>query len=560
MTDDRSRWLAWYAPGRQPAPKTFELGLCLAGAVSAGSYTAGVLDFLYEALDAWSAAKLRGENVPRHEVKLRVVAGASAGGMNGAIMAASASRRFTPAAPARNRDLTTSPFYKIWVDGLSITDLLATDDLEGPKPEFRSILNARCLDVLAQSVVEFRGEGAVDPATRSWMADPFLVKLTLANLRGVPYPIRFEGATGFSHPMTLHADWIEFGASARGVVDADKLPPGAIALPDDRTNPAWFHLRTGALATGAFPGALEARFIPRDQSDYDMRFPRLDADGNVAFVKPNWSKIEDPYAFTSVDGGLFNNEPFDLAHAVLSGFAGSNPRDGTQADRAVIMVDPFADPSPLGAADLRSIGEIFPAILAAMTAQGRFKPSELALAQSASIYSRYLIAPVRADAKGEAAMATGGLGGFIGFFSRAYRHHDFLLGRANCQEFLRERFTVPDGNPIVAGDPAMKDQRYRSRNAPDHVRLIPLIGDCAADEALPPWPRKKFAGFSEVETPLRKRVRLVAQHLLTSFLDEKEILKVTAPLIVPVIERKLAAKVAAALDAARDKVDSSSAR
>jgi len=59
---------------------------------------------------------------------------------------------------------------------------------------------------------------------------------------------------------------------------------------------------------------------------------------------------------------------------------------------------------------------------------------------------------------------------------------------------------------------------------------------------------------------LRKRVRLVAEHLLKSFLDEKEILRVTAPLLVPVIERKLAAKVASALDAARDKVDSSSAR
>ena len=560
MTDDRSRWLAWYAPRLHLAPRTFELGLCLAGAVSAGSYTAGVLDFLYEALDSWQAAKLRGEAVPRHEVKLRVVAGASAGGMNGAIMAASASRRFTPASPARNRDLTTSPFYKIWVDGLSITDLLATDDLDGPNPEFRSILNARCLDRLAQSVVEFQGEGAADPAIRGWLADPFLVKLTLANLRGVPYPIRFEGATGFSHPMTLHADWIEFGASARGIVDADKLPPGAIALPDDRTKPAWFHLRTGALATGAFPGALEARFIPRDQSVYDTRFPRFDADGNVVFVKPDWNKVEDPYAFTSVDGGLFNNEPFDLAHSVLAGFAGSNPRDGKQADRAVVMVAPFADPSPLGAADLRSIAEIFPAMIAAMTAQGRFKPSELALAQSASIYSRYLIAPIRADAKGEAAMATGGLGGFIGFFSRAYRHHDFLLGRVNCQEFLRERFTLPDSNPIFAGDAAARDPRFRSRRAPDHVRLIPVIGACDADEALPAWPRQKFAGFSEVEAPLRKRVRLVAEHLLKSFFDEKEVLKVAAPLLVPVIERKLVAKVAAALDGARDKVNSSSAR
>ena len=31
--------------------KTFHLGLCLAGAVSAGAYTAGVVDYLFEALD-----------------------------------------------------------------------------------------------------------------------------------------------------------------------------------------------------------------------------------------------------------------------------------------------------------------------------------------------------------------------------------------------------------------------------------------------------------------------------------------------------------------------------
>ena len=49
-------------------PGVFELGLVLAGAVSAGAYTAGVLDFLMEAMDAWERAKEEGDALaPPHE-------------------------------------------------------------------------------------------------------------------------------------------------------------------------------------------------------------------------------------------------------------------------------------------------------------------------------------------------------------------------------------------------------------------------------------------------------------------------------------------------------------
>ena len=34
----------------------FEIGLCMAGAVSAGAYTAGVMDYLIETLDKWEQA------------------------------------------------------------------------------------------------------------------------------------------------------------------------------------------------------------------------------------------------------------------------------------------------------------------------------------------------------------------------------------------------------------------------------------------------------------------------------------------------------------------------
>ena len=39
--------------------KTFRIGICMAGAVSAGAFTAGVMDYLMEALGDWEEKKGR---------------------------------------------------------------------------------------------------------------------------------------------------------------------------------------------------------------------------------------------------------------------------------------------------------------------------------------------------------------------------------------------------------------------------------------------------------------------------------------------------------------------
>jgi hypothetical protein len=53
---------------------TFELGLVMAGAISAGAYSAGVLDFLFEALDAYEEAKGQpGWSGPTHDVRVPVM-------------------------------------------------------------------------------------------------------------------------------------------------------------------------------------------------------------------------------------------------------------------------------------------------------------------------------------------------------------------------------------------------------------------------------------------------------------------------------------------------------
>jgi len=73
---------------------SFKLGINMAGAISAGAYTAGVLDFLTEALDEWHKAKAQGETVPAHDVSIEVISGASAGGMCAAISAVLLHERF----------------------------------------------------------------------------------------------------------------------------------------------------------------------------------------------------------------------------------------------------------------------------------------------------------------------------------------------------------------------------------------------------------------------------------------------------------------------------------
>ena len=70
--------------------QTFHLGLSLAGAVSAGAYTAGFVDYLLEALSEWELAKQAqknnpNSNIPNHNVVIDAIGGASAGGMVGMI-------------------------------------------------------------------------------------------------------------------------------------------------------------------------------------------------------------------------------------------------------------------------------------------------------------------------------------------------------------------------------------------------------------------------------------------------------------------------------------------
>ncbi len=529
---DNADFHRWYPKERdKPEKGTFEVGLVLAGAVSAGAYTAGVLDFLFEALDAWYAAKARGEDVPRHEIKLRVAAGASAGGINAAIAAAACRYRFPHGADPAN------PFYAAWVNGVDIAKLLDTADLTDTS-YMRAILNCESLVKLAHDTIDYSPDSSADPKERAWLSEGFRVLLTLTNITGVPYMVRFSGQSGLGHEMIMHRDHLGFAVPFQSELGETEVPPDVLrlTLPNAHHSLVWRSLATAALATGAFPLALEPRQIARTRTDFEYRFAYVNSAGKKIYARP-WplrETLDDRMNFLSVDGGTMNNEPFELAHAVLAGSQGQNPRAGIEACRAMIMVDPFADyAEPNEKAALSpSIIDVASHLLSAFKNQTRFKPIDLSLAEADDVYSRFLVAPTRIRANGETvrgqdALASSGLGGFLGFFAQAYRHHDFLLGRINCRSFLRDQFALPiaaEGarNPIfahwephhwAAGSPFVSSER------PAHGQLIPLVGHLGKRTERLDWPSNAFSGYDAMREPIERRVRAIYPVLRDSLIQ-----------------------------------------
>lgn len=547
-----ARWISTYpATAPRPPDGTFTLGLCMAGAVSAGAYTAGVLDLLIEALDALAAEKARrraaGE-APLHEVRLSVLGGASAGGMCAALGAVFLDAAFPPVTPgAADAAKASNPLYDAWVRRIDMRHLLGTGDLADGA--IRSALDCTVLDEIVETLVDAR-QGMAD-AARPWLADPLAVMLTLANLRGVPYALSF-GGEGFSHFMWRHADYLRF-VVPRG------LAGGGVAGPDetmlDRSLPRGEPLRelfkAATLGTGAFPAALRPRVIRRRRGDYAFRAllhprsrlaeePDAAVDPLPAWARecmPDWQEGEpDEYRMLCVDGGAMDNEPLELVRRALAGWNGRNPRAGKEADRAVILVDPFANKEQPGPADEVGLFGAFLPLFNALVRNSRFKAEDLALAASPDTYSRFLVAPSRGWGwKAPGAIAAGYLGGFMGFFSEAYRHHDFMLGRRNARSFLRRYLVLPLGNPLF-GERLWSQQdvsRHLVQRTPDgpedHLPVIPLFGrlapraDAAEDDAvepMPAWPAGQF-NAKDIAEPIARRTHRVADLVYQQFVVRK---------------------------------------
>jgi hypothetical protein len=534
-----------------------DVGLTLAGAISAGAYTAGVLDFLFQALDEWERHRSR-PGTPTHRVVIKVMTGASAGAITGALSAVALARGLHPQALTDQeragcypsyRDGGTPPqpyrhvvpaLWRTWVDLPDMlrsgrqSGLLGLADLEGGKADLVSLLDSTVLDRIKTAAIGAPAE----PAERAIHAPvPYVsarlhIYMTLSNMRGIPYNVGF-GRFDNKYGMLTHADRAHYVIAGLGSDDrpecswlrdgstAASTPLSVQTLPRDPGQPPtqwpdWDRYGTAALASGAFPAGLAPRHLSYTVEHYTERKLPINLPDGV-FVTPSFPPAlqvkASAFAFQTVDGGMINNNPFDYAQYALFG-TGVTP-DSEDPTRTIIMVAPFPDPPKFlqeGAPRPTLVG-MLTALYPALINQARFRISELAPALNARDYSRYLISPRRqiprpvqppprapAAPAERFAIACGLLGGFGGFLGEDFRAHDFQLGRRNCQLFLSGYFTAP---PARLGQPQAADGA--------EVPILPLFGSAIPVVPLPVWPRLKAPALAALQHGIGKRLGSVVR-------------------------------------------------
>lgn len=421
-------------PPTQNQPDTLFLGITMAGAVSAGAYTAGVMDYLLETLQAWTQLKKSGDaHIPQHDVILDALGGASAGGITAALSLLAFHHGLTPVRQPADAAQADNLLYDAWVnladrrlaDGSYANDtfraMLGTGDIK-PGEGVPALLNSMPIDQIATRALR-----ANPGPLPSYVAKDMELILSLFSLRGLRREVPFiSGRTTDEpgHPFYLHK---LFGHFKVGAHEPQYLPFDIRRKTDVER---LIHL---AKATSAFPIGLQSRQVNDFSSAYLQnsvnRFIPMDGTQK----KPDLPKL---YQFTSVDGGTANNEPFGEIAQILT-----QRHRGLEKQCAVIMIDPFPsfNGSDTQVTQQNHLLQIVPALIGALRQQVMVKEADMVRKEYAHI-SLNMIWPKRYDHNLKNLpnpIACGALGGFSGFFDHSFRQHDFFLGRENCRRFLR---------------------------------------------------------------------------------------------------------------------------
>ncbi len=327
--------------------------------------------------------------------------------------------------------------------------------------------------------------------------------MTLTNPRGVPYKTNFGDR--LAQGYVDHADVIRFALVYLGQTFESPRPNEMVLRFDGQRYPQatnWEQFGEFAKATAAFPVGFPPRTLSRPTEHYRWRpvpYPRVPGrSGDYLLNWPDWDamkeggEVPDDWHFLAVDGGATDNEPIQLARSALAGLLERNPREADKANRAVWLIDPFAGQAPLGPSGRTSFPSMLQAVTTTLTQQTRYDTADLLMAGDSTIFSRFMLTPTREGRVGGDAIASGGLGAFIGFACQDFMRFDHLLGRQNCQRFLRETFVLAEDNSLFQGWTQEQRTRFRGPAGSGMLPIIPLVGDASIDETLDPWPRGKL--------------------------------------------------------------------
>jgi hypothetical protein len=500
----------------------------MAGSVSAGAYTAGVVDYLMEALENWEAAREGDPSLPTHKVEIDLLGGSSGGGITAA-MAFFAFRdqvehgRLEADGKTYKKDLDNI-FWNCWVE-LTGEDVFAQLlELEDVKDFYiPAALNSDFIDQVAQKferyVEDLAAREAASVPRTTFLSEAVELFMTLFNVTGMKYELSSKALSATKQYVSEHRDLAHFRWDNNYHRDGRM----EITFQNLQNLPT---LLQASMATGAFPVGLRARIVERPAKYiWHNPFFRKNNKFNKDTINlgPEVLGEEDLYRSLNADGGTSNNEPVELMRDLmlqirlseqnklkeLQEFAAMSETERMVAktmltNYSIILIDPFPsydfpikEPEPTS----DHLFRYAPKLVFAMNSQLQFDAKEAIDAYNKDNYGLHVIAPSRRSApKPEYAIACGALGGFGGFLSREYRVHDFFLGRHNCQSFLRKYFVVnPDEPKPAPGKPndnyqcvqavleGYQDQRALERYCftdENEKRWVPIIPDVLLKEPI----------------------------------------------------------------------------
>jgi len=252
------------------------LAITIAGAVSLGSYEAGVL---FEVLDAIRQHNTNLQTVDAERILIDVLTGASAGGMTAIVLAQKliySAEEFV--GPYDN------PLYNLWVKRISLEGLQATEEDE---LALDSLFSSNLIETISKEALQQRYATIPPPARKqhAGVKDSLRVGVALTNLNGV----------GYGYPVTPGSKfvYIEYG---------DQLTREVVASSCDNRD-FWEPLRQAAVACGAFPVAFRAQDVQRSAKQETADYPSDNLE--------EWD--HDPAKFTYSDGGILQNQPLGMA-------------------------------------------------------------------------------------------------------------------------------------------------------------------------------------------------------------------------------------------------------
>ncbi len=283
------------------------LAITIAGAVSLGSFEAGVIYEIIHALDQHNNNAAADDRI-----LIDVLTGASAGGMTAAVTAQKL---------IFDSGALTGPYenilYKAWVQDIDISELLK--DHPGDSAT-KSIFSSGYVEELSRRYITSRyGTGTPPvPQRHSAAAEKIWLGLALSNLNGVDYGLKTStGDFTYTH----------FQDSLLKLVENS---------PAVDTLSYWETIRSAAVSCGAFPFAFRPVEVVRYPGDY---------------TSPNLESIIQPgQGFCYSDGGTFQNQPLGMAKHLVDVL---DPTHVGTEDRYYLFVSPH-DKKSVASIDLNA--------------------------------------------------------------------------------------------------------------------------------------------------------------------------------------------------------------